>query len=470
MWVFPNCPLRALMASTTLPLFQNLPVPSFPADAPAPLVSRSEVRVQMPNRRQLEMRASDLESIIPEDHRVRCVWAYVERLDLSALYVQIKALRGGVGRSPIAPEILLALWLYASLEAVGSARALARLSQEHDAYRWLCGGVTVNYHTLADFRVGHGALLDELLTMSVASLMAVGAVTLTRVAQDGMRVRASAGSKSFRRRASLEKFLVEAKQHMAQLKAQVDSDPAGQSRAEQAARERAVRERQEKIEAALKRLPELEAAKARQSERGKKKVKEARASMTDEDATIMKMPNGGYNPAYNAQFCTDAESQVIVGVDMITAGVDQGQLTVMLDQLQQRYQKTPDDYLVDGGYITLAQVNAGGARTKLYAPVPERGKDKLDPHAPHPKDSAVMAEWRQRMSTDEAKDIYKQRASTAECVNALARERGLTRLRVRGLAKTKSALLMYALAHNLMRMVKLAPTLLGLQPKSVRTV
>lgn len=225
----------------------------------------------MPNRQQLEMRASDLESTIAQDHRVRSVWAYVERLDLSVLYGQIKALRGGVGRTPIAPEILLSLWLYATLESVGSARSLARLSQEHDAYRWLCGGVSVNYHTLADFRVGHGALLDELLTMSVASLISVGAVTLTRVAQDGMRVRASAGSKSFRRRPTLEKFLVEAKAHVAQLKAQVASDPAAQSRVEQAARERAARERQEKIEAALKRLPELEAAKERQSGRGKKK-------------------------------------------------------------------------------------------------------------------------------------------------------------------------------------------------------
>lgn len=458
------------MASNNLPLFNDLPEPTIAHDAPSLVAaSTATVRVQMPNRGQLEMRASDLESTIAEDHRVRSVWAYVERLDLRALYGQIKALRGGVGRTPIAPEILLSLWLYATLESIGSARAVARLAQEHDAYRWLCGGVSVNYHTLADFRVGHGALLDELLTMSVASLVAAGAVTLERVAQDGMRVRASAGSKSFRRRHSLEGFLKHAKEHVATLKAQVQNDPAAHSRSEQAARERAARERQEKIEAALKRLPELEAAKARQNGRGKKKVKEARSSMTDAEATIMKMPNGGYNPAYNAQFCSDTQSQVIVGVDMITAGVDQGQLTVMLDQLQQRYQKTPNEYLVDGGYVTVAQVDAGAARSKLYAPVPERGKDKLEQYAPHPKDSPVMAEWRQRMNTDEAKEIYKERAATAECVNALARERGLTRLRVRGLAKTKSVLLMYALAHNLMRMVKLAPALLGLPLNPIAT-
>lgn len=454
------------MASNNLPLFDDLPDTPMRVE-PAKVPSTKEtVRVQMPNRLQLEMRAFDLESIIAQDHRVRLVWAYVEQLDLSGLYSQIKAMQGGVGRPPIAPEIMLSLWLYATLESVGSARAVARLSLEHDAYRWLCGGVSVNYHTLADFRVSHGKVLDELLTMSVASLLQVGAVTLTRVAQDGMRVRASAGSKSFRRRQSLEGFLIEAKQHVAQLKAQVESDPAAQSRGEQAARERAARERQEKIEAALKRLPDLEAAKERQNGRGKKKVKEARTSMTDAEATIMKMPNGGFNAAYNAQLCSDTASQVIVGVDMINAGVDHGQLTPMFDQLEQRYQQTPREYLVDGGYVTAQQIEVTTSKCTLYAPVPERKKDKLAPHAPHPKDSAGVAAWRARMATDEAKEIYKERASTAECVNALARERGLTRLRVRGLAKAKSILLMFALAHNLMRIAALAPALLGLAPMS----
>jgi transposase len=451
------------MTTPNLTLFNDLPDPVMVPAAPMQdALTGATARVQMPDRKQLELRASDLESSIAQDHRVRLVWAFVERLDLRPLYAQIKAVRGGVGRTPIAPEILLSLWLYATLESVGSARAVARLVQEHDAYRWLCGGVSVNHHTLSDFRVGQGALLDELLTMSVASLVNAGAVTLTRLAQDGMRVRASAGSKSFRRRLSLEGFLTEAKQHVADLKAQVESDPAAHSRAEQAARVRAAREREEKLEAALKRLPELEAAKVRQQGRAKKKVKEARTSMTDADATIMKMPNGGYNAAYNAQFCTDTASQVIVGVDMISAGADQGQMTPMLDQLQQRYQQAPEDYLVDGGYVTLEQIETAAKICKVYAPVPAKGQGKLEPHEPHPKDTPARAEWRARMAQDEAKKIYTLRASTAECVNALARERGLTRLRVRGLAKARSVLLMHALAHNLMRIAKLAPTLLGL--------
>jgi hypothetical protein len=165
-----------------------------------------------------------------------------------------------------------------------------------------------------------------------------------------MRVRASAGSKSFRRRDRLEGFLAEAKQRVAQLKAEVEDDPAAHSRREQAARERAAREREQKIQAALKRLPELEQAKERQAARGKKKVNPARTSTTDAEATIMKMPNGGYNAAYNAQFCTDTGSQIIVGVDMSSSGVDQGQMTPMLSQLKQRYGTAPAEYLVDGGY------------------------------------------------------------------------------------------------------------------------
>jgi transposase len=450
------------MTSTTLTLFPDAPVPEPSPKAPTPSASRKTARVQMPNRKQLEMRASDLESLIAADHRVRLVWAFVEQLKLDAFYAQIKAVEGGVGRSPIAPEILLSLWLYATIEGVGSARALARLCEQHDVYRWLCGGVSVNYHTLADFRVERGQMLDELLTTSVASLLEVGAVTLARVAQDGMRVRASAGSKSFRRRERLEGFLAQAREQVVQLKAEVESDPGAYSRREQAARERAAREREEKIQAALKRLPELEQAKERQSARGKKKVKPARTSMTDAEATIMKMPNGGYNAAYNAQLCTDTGSQIIVGVDMLSSGVDQGQMTPMLAQLQRRYRTAPAEYLVDGGYVTGPEIDLAATTSTVYAPLPAQGNDKLDPHEKRPGDSAAVAAWRQRMTTDEAKEIYKQRASTAECVNALARERGLTRLRVRGLKKTKSVLLLFALAHNILRIAALVPSSLKL--------
>jgi len=198
-------------------------------------------RVLMPNRRQMELRASDLESVLPEGHRARIVWGYVERQNLEGLYAGIKAVEGGVGRCAIAPEILFALWLYATLEGVGGARAIARLALEHDAYRWICGGVQVNYHTVADFRSLNGEFLDALLTDNLAALMAAGVVKLKAVAQDGMRVRASAGAGSFRREDKLKGYLEAARQRVEALQQQVDEDPGREARREQAARQRASR-------------------------------------------------------------------------------------------------------------------------------------------------------------------------------------------------------------------------------------
>jgi transposase len=425
---------------------------------PVKPIAAGVARVLMPNRAQMELRASDLESLLPEGHRARIVWAYAEQADLSRVYACIKAVEGGSGRTPIAPEILFALWLYATVDGVGSARAIARLTQEHDAYRWICGGVQVNYHTLSDFRAGHEAAFDGLLTDSVAALLAVGAVKLKRVAQDGMRVRASAGASSFRRRGTLERHMDEAREQVDALKRQVDDDPGAMSRKRQAARERAARERQERVQKALDRLPEMEETKKRQG----KKAEEARASTTDAEATVMKMADGGFRPAYNAQYATDTESQVIVGVEVVTAGTDMAQLEPMVGQIAERYGRTPAEWLVDGGYPAHEQLDQVAEKTTVYAPVPKSKDSAVDPHEPKPGDSEAVAAWRKRMDTEEAKAIYKERAATAECVNAHARNRGLGQFRVRGTAKVRCVLLFHALTQNLMRTLALAPELLGL--------
>jgi transposase len=430
------------------------------AQTPPPVattVAAGVARVLMPNRTQLELRPCDLEALLPEGHRARLVWAWVERADLSGMYAVIRAVEGGSGRTPIAPEILFALWLYATLEGVGSARAVARLTQEHDAYRWICGGVQVNYHTLSDFRTAHGEVLDALLTDSVAALLAVGAVTLKRVAQDGIRIRASAGAASFRRGETLERCLEEAQAQVEALKRQCEDDPGATTRRQQAARERAARERQERIEQALKRLPQMAEIKTKQG----KKAETARVSTTDAEATVMKMADGGYRPAYNGQFVSDTASHVIVGVEAVTAGTDMAQLTPMLEQVNDRYGQPPAEWLVDGGYPAHEQLEQAAESTVVYAPVPKPKDAQTDPHVAKAGDSDTVAAWRERMGTDAAKDIYKERASTAECVNAQARERGLTRLRVRGTAKARCVLLLHALAHHLMRTFALAPDLLG---------
>lgn len=437
-------------------------------------------RVQKPNRKQLELRPSDLESLLPEGHRARIVWGYVERQDLTGLYAGIKAVEGGVGRTAIAPEILFALWLYATLEGIGSARAIARLTQEHDAYRWICGGVQVNYHTVADFRSQQGDVLDDLLTDNLASLMAVGVVKLKAGAQDGVRVRASAGAASFRREEKLESLLATARERVAALKRQVDDDPSAESRRKAAAQARAALVREARIEAALARLPELADIKKRQG----KKPEEARASTTDAEATVMKMGDGGFRPAYNIEFCSDTETQVIVGVDVVTTGSDMGQMAPMVKQVVDRCGQAPQDWLVDGGFPAHDQIDAVAAQTRVIAPVPKpKAKTKakantaqtnaqddvqatpeppVDPHQRKPGDSPAVGDWRERMATDESKELYKERAATAECVNAQARNRGLVLLPVRGLKKVKAVALLFVLAHNLMRMIRLAPEMVGI--------
>ena len=421
-------------------LFDGLPLPEdFEAvagrtTAAAAAVGVSPARVILPNREQIELRPMDLESLLPEGHRARLVWAWVERQDLSGMYAAIKAREGGVGRSAIAPEILLGLWLYATLQGVGSARQLSRLVLEHDAYRWISGGVQVNHHSLSDFRVEHGAALDELLSTSLAALMAAGAVKLQRVAQDGMRVRADAGAASFRRKASLQENLERARARVRELKAELDADPAQDSRRKIAAQQRARREMQQRVQDALKRLPELEAIKRRNGSKS-----EARASTTDAEASVMKMADGGFRPAYNTQFASDCDTQVIVGVEVSTSGSDMAQLAPMLEQVEQRLGEVAPQWLVDGGFPAHEQIDAVDHKTEVYAPVPESRPNKddegndigHDKHQPKPGDSPAVAKWRARMASDEAKAIYKLRAATAECVNAQARNRGLQRMPVR---------------------------------------
>lgn len=429
-------------------------------DPPAPARDVTHPpRLREANRAQVLLRPVDLEGLLPEDHRARVVWAYVEGLDRTLLYQGIQAVEGEVGRPATDPKILLALWLYATLEGVGSARALARLCEEHLAFQWICGGVPTNHHTLADFRTAHGEFLDTLLTRSVASLMAQGLVELQRVAQDGVRVRASAGAASFRRRKTLEACLAAAAAQVRTLRTEVDAEPAGTTRRQHQARDRAARERAARVAQALAQLPALE-AKKKPAAKG-----EARASTTDPEARVMKMADGGFRPAYNLQFAADTAAQVIVGVDVTNAGSDLGQLAPMVAQVEARHAQPPGAMLVDGGFATKEDIAAVSARTTVYAPVQKPKNPVRDPHAPLPQDGPAVATWRQRMGTPAAQAIYKERAATAECVNAQARNRGLRQLLVRGLAKVRAIALWYAVAHNLLRAVALGG-LAGFLPRT----
>jgi len=392
---------------------------------------------------------ASLDAMLPEDHPARVVWEYVEGLDLACLHESIRAVEGRPGRDAMDPRIPMALWLYATLEGVGAARELDRLCQGHVAYQWICGGVSVNYHTLSDFRTGNVELLDGLLTRSVAGLMQEGLVTMKRVAQDGMRVRASAGSSSFRRGKTLERLETEARQQVDALRKELQDDPGAATKRQQAARERAHRERQERIARARQVLPQVQAKKRPD------KKDQARASTTDPDARFMKMPDGGVRPAVNVQLATDTQSQIITGADVGNVGSDMGQMSPMIEQHKERYDRTPQEMLADGGFAARDDIDSASRAeppTTVYAPVQksrkEEGKVCYDRQ---PADTDAVAQWRQRMSTPEAQAIYKERAATAECVNALARNRGMQQFLVRGLRKIRAVVLWFALAHNLMR-------------------
>jgi transposase len=429
-----------------------------PAASPTPVVrGKGTPRLETANRHQVEVRFLSLDQLVPDDHRVRVVWAMAQEYDLSAFYEAIDAVEGEAGRPAIDPRLLLAVWLYATLEGVGSARAVDRLCREHVAYQWLLGGVSVNYHTLADFRVQREAELDGILSRSVAALLQEGLVDLEQTAQDGVRIRASAGASSFRRAETLENCLRQAEARVQQLKA--DNQAAGAeppTKRQQAARERQARERVERVNRALKQVEQLEAKKANRRAL-KRKQRPARASATDPEARVMKMPDGGFRPAYNGQLNVDMHSRIIVSVDVSTEA-DVQLLDPMLAQTEERYGRLMAEHYVDGGFRSNAGITAAGERAvTVYAPIPRSYSphSHKKPEAVLPSDSPHVADWKQRMITTEAKEKYKGRAATVEWAHALLRNRGLQRFLVRGLHKVRAALLWYVLAHNLMQTLNL---------------
>lgn len=409
-------------------------------------------------RNQLELRSYDLDSTLPDDHRARIIWAVVERLDLSAFYDEIRARGVQAGHPATDPKILLALWLYATIDGVGSGRELERLCGRDDVYRWICGGVSVNYHTLNDFRVEHGDKLDALMVQILGAMTHQGLVTLEQVAQDGMRVRADAGAASFRREATLVEHRQAARAHIERLKAAATEDPGAKLRLQEAARRRAAEDRLARIERALTEMPVVAEVKRRNRGKRQRAASPPRVSTTDPESRVMKMADGGFRPAYNVQLATDVESRVIVGVFVTNTGTDAGSMLPMLDDIRRRTDMQPGDHLVDGGFVNLDGITEADARgITVYAPTMNPARRRPVGKRPRRRDTPAVAQWRRRMERGDAKLIYKQRAATAERVNGdLRRWRTLDRFAVRGLAKVRNQVLLNVLAHNVMRWSQLS--------------
>ena len=435
-------------------LFGELPEQSVPRAEAAP---SGAPRLREPTRDQIELRAVDIDSLIGQDHPARVIWAYVEGFDLSELEDRVKARENRPGHPAPSPRLLVALWLYATRDGVGSARALARLCDSHDVYRWLCGGVSLNYHTLSDFRVGCADLLDRLLGEHLAALSKAGLVDLEKLAQDGVRIRANAGAGSFRRETTLDRQMAQAQAVVEELKREVDADPEASNRRIQAARERAARERRERVQAAQTALAEIKRKRKKLDEKGGngKKPKEPRASTTDPQARVMKMANAGFRPAYNVQVASAAGELIVVAVDVDNNGSDRGLMRPMLEQTRARLKRFPHRHLVDGGFCCAEDIEwAHGEGIEVYCP-PTKSRSGVDPHLPRPGDGPGVLAWRTRMASEAGKAQYKAR-SICECIHARWRNWDLRQLTVRGIEKVRAVVLWYALTNNILQGHRLA--------------
>jgi len=398
-----------------------------------------------------------LDSLVAAEHPVRAMWSLISKFDFSPYFERIKSWAGQAGRPAIDPSVLLAVWVFGHFENVGSAYELATSCERDVVYRWILGGITVDRKTLSNFRTAHRKTVDKLLTKLIAMLMRAGVIAIDRLAQDGMKVRACAGADSFRRRESLEKCLADARELVERLGKDIEKNDGGRA---QAALNRAAEERKAALEKALEELEAVEKVREVEAERNRaraEKRKEPRASTTDPEARVMKMADGGFRPSFNVQLAEETGAGLIVGVHVSNEGTDAQQVEPALGDVMARTGELPREMLLDGGYATHANIEGlADHGITTYAPVPEPKNKETDKYKPKPTDSEVVAEWRTRMKSDEAAELYKQRAATAERTNAEMRtRRGLSRFTVRGLEKVTTVTLFAVLAYNIFKCISL---------------
>lgn len=396
---------------------------------------------------------ASLEQQLPAEHPVRSLWAFVQHFDWSPWYGRIRAVQGGPGASAIPPELLFALWLFATTEGIHSARRLAELCTRDLPYQWLCGAEPINYWTLNHFYHANAADLDQLFVEHLAALRSQGLVELHTVTQDGRKVIASASKDTFHREETLERHRLEAQQHLAALRQQRAA--TGQRSQQQAAQERAAADRADRLQRAVTAVRQRQEQR-RQSKRSDVKPEEARASESDPDAARMKLPHGGYQLAYNVQTVTDTKHGLIVLVTATNQGSDNGLLLPAVTQVQHEQGHPPDAVLADSGFSNADDVNTLETQgVQVYMPPRNERTDReagRDPYAAKRRDKSGVQQWRARMGTAEAQQRYRQRAPVAEGVQAQAANRGWRRCRLRGVAKVTREARWQAWAHNWLRL------------------
>jgi transposase len=481
------------------------------------------VRLKPINREQMVLRAVEVEKLVPEDHEVRGIWEFVGQLDLSRYYEGIKAEEGEAGCSAFDPQVLISVWIYAYSKGVGSAREVSRLTEEDGAYQWITGLKAINYHTLSDFRVKHKEGLDELFIEALGIMSAEGLVTLERVMHDGSKVKACAGGDTFRGEEKLRVHLGAARQQVEQMGDPRTAEEVSPRVAK--ARQRAVRERQQRLEKALEELEQIRASKT-----GVEEKKKVRVSMTDPEARIMKQSDGGFAPSFNVQITTDAKEKVIVGAGVSQCASDYGELVPAMEKVEENMGCNPGQAVVDGGFISRENILAmEGKKIDLIGPMGDgaeqsvgqmnrRGvEEAFRPEAfryeegsntytcpagkvlrPDGKeeqpgrinylfraqgvdcracpvrekccpqsgkrgrrirravDDPVVVAHAEKMQTEEAQGIYKQRGEVAEFPNAWIKDKiGLRQFRLRGLIKVGMEVLWACLTYNIQQWIRL---------------
>ena len=476
-------------------------------------------RLKPIDRRQSFWGAIDIEKLIEEEHPARGIWAMVNRLDLSRLEAKIKAVEGKAGQSSLDPRLLMALWIYGYSEGVSSARELSRMCDYEPGCQWLTAMQPVNYHTLSDFRVEHKPELDEIFVQVLGLLSAEGYIEMKRITHDGTKIKAQAGTQSFRSEERIRQHLELARQ---QVEAMGSPQSEELSQRVIQARKRASREKKQRLEDALRELEQLQKVRAA-SERD-----QVRISETDPQARVMKQAAGGFAPSYNVQISTDAANGIIVGVDVTQAGNDCDQLVDAIDRVEGNTGQTPEQVLVDGGYTMknsnieamaergidlngpVVEVNSEasfkkrGIQPEFYpdqfrydqatdtltcpaektlklrqtrqregrieytyrasaadcqqCPFRNQCCPKASPRmVVRKEDSPAVAAFQAKMQTEAAKQLYRTRAQIAEFPHAWIKEKlGLRRFRLSGRQKVRAEAVWACLTYNIQQWLRLS--------------
>ena len=475
------------------------------------------------NREQMVLRPMDVERLVLEDHEVRAVWESVGRMDLCGYYEEIEAVEGEAGRSATDPQLLISLWIYGYSKGVSAAREIGRLCEYDQAYQWLTGLEPINYHTLSDFRVKHKEGLDALFIEVLGLLSAEGLISLERVMHDGSKVKACASGDTFRREERIRVHLELAREQVEQMGDPRTAEEVSPRVAK--ARQRAAREKKERLELALREMEKIRATKSSKAEKG-----EVRVSMTDPEARVMKQSDGGYAPSYNAQISTDAKEKVIVGVGVSQCGSDYEELVPGAEKVEETMGRVPEQMVTDGGFVSRENILAmkgrgidfigpmGAGVAQSAGQMKRRGVDlSFYPEAFHDDalsdtyrcpagkilrpdgeekrpgrtnykyrasaadcqkcifkekccpqnetmgraivrgvDDPVVVAHKEKMETEEAKQIYRQRGAVAEFPNAWIKDKiGLRQFRLRGLIKVGMEVLWACLTYNIKQWIRL---------------